>query len=74
MGKAGGEDRSAMKAAQAAETKAAAHRETPAQKRQRIAELKERAELFGDPEKQSAQAKVLERKCTAEIRAALRCP
>ena len=41
-GAAGGEDRSAMKAAQAAEAKAAAYRETPAQKRQRIAELKER--------------------------------
>ena len=58
----GGKDCSALKAAQAAEAKAAAYRETPAQKRQRIAELQERARLFGDPVKQSAQAKVLERK------------
>ena len=58
----GGKDCSALKAAQAAEAKAAAYRETPAQKRQRIAELQERARLFGDPVKQSVQAKVLERK------------
>ena len=62
MGKAGGKKTSAMQAAQAAEAQAAAHRETAAQKRARIAELEERAQLFGDPVKQSAQAKVLERK------------
>ena len=62
MGKAGGKKASAMQVAQAAEAQAAAHRETPAQKRARIAELQERARLFGDPVKQSAQANVLERK------------
>jgi len=53
---------SAIQAAQTAEAQAAAHRETPAQKRSRISELQERARLFGDPVKQSSQAKVLERK------------
>ena len=48
--------------AEMAEAEAAALRETPAQKRQRIAELEERARLYGDSVKQSAQAKVLERK------------
>ena len=62
MGKAGGKKASAMQVAQAAEAQAATHRETAAQKRARIAELQERARLFGDPVKQSAQAKVLERK------------
>ena len=47
MGKAGGKKASAMQVAQAAEAQAAAHRETPAQKRARIAELQERARLFG---------------------------
>ena len=51
-----------MKVAKAAEAQAAAHRETPAKKQQRVAELEERARLFSDPVKQSAQAKVLERK------------
>jgi hypothetical protein len=50
------------KAAQQAEAAAVAHRETAEQKRQRIAKLEERARLFGDPVKQSVQAKVLERK------------
>ena len=45
-----------------AETEAASHRATAAQKQKQIAELEERAQLFGDPVKQSAQAKVLERK------------
>ena len=49
-------------AAKEAAAIAAAHRETSAQKRSRIAELQERARLFGDSVKQSAQAKVLERK------------
>ena len=52
----------ALQAAQAAEAKAAALRETPAKKQERIKELEERARLFGDSVKQSAQAKVLERK------------
>ena len=52
----------ALEAARAAETDAASHRATAAQKQQQIAELEERAQLFGDPVKQSAQAKVLERK------------
>ena len=52
----------ALQAARAAEIDAASHRPTAAQKQQQIAELEERAELFGDPVKQSAQAKVLERK------------
>ena len=52
MGKADGKTRTALKVAEAAEAEAAMHRETPAQKRQRIAELQERAELFGDPVKQ----------------------
>ena len=61
MGKAKA-TRASLQAARAAEAEAVAHRETPAQKRQRIAELEERARLFGDSAKQSAQAKVLERK------------
>ena len=44
------------------ERDAAAHRPSAAQKQQQIAELEERAVVFGDPVKQSAQAKVLERK------------
>eukprot|EP00964_Phaeocystis_antarctica_P025147 scaffold14107_cov52-Phaeocystis_antarctica.AAC.1 len=52
----------ALRATRAAEIDAASHRPTAAQKQQQIAELEERAELFGDPVKQSAQAKVLERK------------
>ena len=62
MAKARAADGAAMDAAKAAEKVAASHRETPEQKQQRIAELEERAQLFGDPVKQSAQAKVLERK------------
>ena len=45
-----------------AEAEAASHRPTPQQKEARIAEVEERARLLGDPVKQSAQAKVLERK------------
>ena len=41
---------------------AAKHRPTAQQKRDRIVELEERAQLFGDSVKQSAQAQVLERK------------
>jgi len=52
----------ALEAARVAETEAASHRPTAAQKQKQIAELEERAQLFGDPVKQSAQAKVLERK------------
>ena len=62
MGKSKGAERSALNAAKQAEIAAAAHRETAAKKQQRIAELEERAQLFGDSAKQSAQAKVLERK------------
>ena len=51
-----------LQAAKAAERDAAAHRPSAAQKQQQIAELEERAVIFGDPVKQSAQAKVLERK------------
>ena len=51
-----------LQAAKAAERDAAAHRPSAAQKQQQIAELEERAVVFGDPVKQSAQAKVLERK------------
>ena len=47
-----------LNAAEQAEADAAAHRDTPEKKRQRIAELEERARLFGDPVKQSTQAKV----------------
>ena len=57
-----GKARSALKVAKAAEAQAASHRETPATKQQRVTELEERARLFGDSVKQSAQAKVLERK------------
>ena len=46
----------------AAEAEAAKHRPTAEHKRARIAELEERAKLFGDSAKQSAQAMVLERK------------
>lgn len=49
----------ALRAARAAEIDAASHRPTAAQKQQQIAELEERAELFGDPVKQSAQAKYI---------------
>ena len=51
-----------LDAAKRAADDAAAYRDTPAKKRQRMEELEERARLFGDPVKQSAQAKVLERK------------
>ena len=51
-----------LAAAQKAEAEAAKHRPTAEQKQARIAELKERARMFGDSVKQSAQAKVLERK------------
>ena len=54
--------RSSLKVAHLAEGAAAAHKESPQQKRQHIAELEERARLFGDSAKQSAQARVLERK------------
>ena len=47
----------ALEAARVAETEAASHRPTAAQKQKQIAELEERAQLFGDPVKQSAQAK-----------------
>ena len=63
MGKGQVEGGKALQAARAAELDAASHRPTAAQKQQQIAELEERAVLFGDPVKQSAQAKVLERKC-----------
>ena len=49
-------------AAERAVAEAIACRDTPATKLQRMQELEERARLFGDPVKQSAQAKVLERK------------
>ena len=49
-------------AARAAEVLAASHRETSADKQRRIAELEERARLFGDSVKQSAAKKKLERK------------
>ena len=62
MAKGQVEGGNALRAARAAEIDAASHRPTAAQKQQQIAELEERAELFGDPVKQSAQAKVLERK------------
>ena len=62
MGKGQVEGGKALQAARAAELDAASHRPTAAQKQQQIAELEERAVLFGDPVKQSAQAKVLERK------------
>ena len=62
MGKGQVEGGKVLQAARAAELDAASHRPTAAQKQQQIAELEERAVLFGDPVKQSAQAKVLERK------------
>ena len=62
MAKGQVEGGNALRAARAAEIDAASHRPTAAQKQQQIAELEERAVLFGDPVKQSAQAKVLERK------------
>ena len=40
-----GKARSALKVAKAAEAQAAAHRETPATKQQRVAELEERCEV-----------------------------
>ena len=48
--------------AEQAEVEAARLRPTAQQKEERIAELEERARLFGDPVKQSKQAKVLENK------------
>ena len=51
-----------LRAAERAEAEAEKHGLTAQQKRDRIAELEERAQLFGDSTKQSAQAKVLERK------------
>ena len=51
-----------LEAARAAETDAASHRATAARKQQQVAGLEERAQLFGGPVKQSAQAKVIERK------------
>ena len=51
-----------MSQAEKAEAEAAKHRPTPQRKEERIAELEERARLFGDSAKQSAQANVLERK------------
>jgi hypothetical protein len=51
-----------LAAAEKAEAEAATHRPTAQQKRDRISELEERARLFGDSAKQSAQAHVLERK------------
>ena len=52
-----------LQAAREAEEDAAGHRPSAAEKQQQIAELEERAAAeFGDPVKQSAQAKVLERK------------
>ena len=39
----------ALEAARVAETEAASHRPTAAQKQKQIAELEERAQLFGDP-------------------------
>ena len=51
-----------LQAAREAEEDAAGHRPSAAEKQQQISELKERAAEFGDPVKQSAQAKVLERK------------
>jgi hypothetical protein len=58
-----GKARSALKVAKAAEAQAAAHRETPATKQQRVARARGEGEaVCGDSVKQSAQAKVLERK------------
>ena len=48
--------------AEKAEAEAARHRPTAEKQQARIAEIEERAQLFGDSAKQSAQAKVLERK------------
>ena len=56
MAKGQVEGGNALRAARAAEIDAASHRPTAAQKQQQIAELEERAVLFGDPVKQSAQA------------------
>ena len=53
-------DAALLQAAREAEEDAARHRPSAAQKQQQIAELEERAAEFGDPVKQSAQAKVLE--------------
>ena len=52
----------ALRDAERAEAAAASFRETAVQKRRCIAELEERAELYGNSAKQLAQAKVLERK------------
>ena len=54
--------KSKLSAAERAEAEAAKHRPTAQKQEARIAELEERARLFGDSAKQSAQAKVLERK------------
>jgi archaellum component FlaD/FlaE len=51
-----------MSMAKKAEAEAAKHRQTPAKARARLEEIEERARLFGDSAKQSAQAKMLERK------------
>ena len=51
-----------MAAAEEAVKAAAEHRDTPEKKRARMAELEERAMLFGDSVKQSYNAKCLERK------------
>jgi beta-phosphoglucomutase-like phosphatase (HAD superfamily) len=50
-------DAALLQAAREAEEDAARHRPSAAQKQQQIAELEERAAEFGDPVKQSAQAK-----------------
>ena len=49
MAKGQVEGGNALRAARAAEIDAASHRPTAAQKQQQIAELEERAVLFGDP-------------------------
>ena len=51
-----------LSAAEAAEAEAASYRPSQQAKEARMAELEERARLFGDSVKQSAQAQVLERK------------
>ena len=52
-----------MTKAEKAEAEAAKHRPTPEKQQMRISELpEERARLFGDSAKQSAQAMALERK------------
>jgi hypothetical protein len=51
-----------MSKAEKAEAEAAKYRSSPEKEHARMDELEERARLFGDSAKQSAQAKVLERK------------